>query len=45
MKVLMDKQMNQLEYVETAEDMIKALEDSKIHGESERDERKDRGSE
>lgn len=23
MKVLMDKQMNQLEYVETAEDMIK----------------------
>ena len=29
MKVLMDKQMNQLEYVETAEDMIKALEDSK----------------
>ena len=27
MKVLMDKQMNQLEYVETAEDMIKALEE------------------
>ena len=25
----MDKQMNQLEYVESAKDMIKALEDSK----------------